>query len=165
MTHCLVNYHITCHLVFVLVCTEWVMMCPAIDNTVSCEIRAIICFFHVKNMSAAEIHCELCTVVYGQNVMSEGTVRQWCSEFKDGQANKCSWWTAKWLAICSEWWSCSKCWPKNLLKTALYNFTHCSIPDFTVSLGYHKFCTRRVLKMLRAVHKMQRMALALTLTF
>jgi hypothetical protein len=28
-------------------------------------------------MSAAEIHRELC-VVYHQNVMSEGTVRQWC---------------------------------------------------------------------------------------
>jgi hypothetical protein len=35
-------------------------------------------------MSAAEIHRELCAV-YGQNVMSEGTVRQWCRMFKDGQ--------------------------------------------------------------------------------
>jgi hypothetical protein len=35
-------------------------------------------------MGAAEIHCELC-VVYGQNVMSEGSVRQWCRMFKDGQ--------------------------------------------------------------------------------
>jgi hypothetical protein len=25
--------------------------------------------------------------VYGQNVMSEGTVRQWCRMFKDGQTN------------------------------------------------------------------------------
>jgi hypothetical protein len=32
-------------------------MYPAIDNTVSCEIRA---FLHAKNMNAAEIHCELC---------------------------------------------------------------------------------------------------------
>jgi hypothetical protein len=36
-------------------------------------------------MSAEEIHCELCTVVYGQDVMSEGTVRQWCRMFKDGE--------------------------------------------------------------------------------
>jgi hypothetical protein len=25
--------------------------------------------------------------VYGQNVMSEGTVRQWCRMFKDGRTN------------------------------------------------------------------------------
>jgi hypothetical protein len=53
-------------------------MCPAIDNPASCEIRAVIRFLHAKNMSAADMHRELCTV-YGQNVMSEGTVRQWCS--------------------------------------------------------------------------------------
>jgi hypothetical protein len=61
-------------------------MCPVIDNPTSCEICAVICFLHAKSMSIAEIHCELC-VVYGQNVMSEGTVRQWCRMFKDGYAN------------------------------------------------------------------------------
>jgi hypothetical protein len=45
-------------------------MCPAIDDPASCEIRAVIRFFHVKNMSVAEIHRELCAV-YGQNVTSE----------------------------------------------------------------------------------------------
>jgi hypothetical protein len=52
---------------FVLVSTEWVMMCPAVDDPASCEIGAVNHFLHTKNMSAA---------VYGQNVMSEGTVRQ-----------------------------------------------------------------------------------------
>jgi hypothetical protein len=51
------------------------MMCPVIDNPTSCEIRTVICFLHAKNMNAVEIHCELCTV-YGQYVVSEGTVRQ-----------------------------------------------------------------------------------------
>jgi hypothetical protein len=37
-------------------------------------------------MSAAEIHRELCAV-YGQNMMSEGIIRQWCRMFKDGQRN------------------------------------------------------------------------------
>jgi transposase len=37
-------------------------------------------------VSAAEIHRELC-VVYGRNIMSEGTVRQWCRMFKDGRTN------------------------------------------------------------------------------
>jgi hypothetical protein len=57
-------------------------MCPAIDNPAICEICALIHFLHAKNMSAVEIHCELC-VVYSQNVTSEGTVRQWCRMFKD----------------------------------------------------------------------------------
>jgi hypothetical protein len=51
------------------------MICPAIDNPASCEIRVIIRFLHAKNMSAPQIHRELCAV-YDQNVMSEGTVRQ-----------------------------------------------------------------------------------------
>jgi hypothetical protein len=59
------------------------MVCPAIDNLTSLEIHAVIRFLHAKNVSAAEIHCELC-VVYGQIVMS---VRQWCRMFKDGQTN------------------------------------------------------------------------------
>jgi hypothetical protein len=62
-------------------------MSPAIDNPASCEIRAVICFLHGKNMHAVEIHHELCAV-YGLNVMSEGTVRRWCRMFRDGWANK-----------------------------------------------------------------------------
>jgi hypothetical protein len=58
-------------------------MCPAIDNPATFEIHAIIRFLHAKNMSVVEIHQELCTV-YDQNVISEGTVRQWCRMFKDG---------------------------------------------------------------------------------
>jgi hypothetical protein len=57
------------------------MVCPAIDKPDSCEIPAVIRCLHAKNTSAAEIHRELC-VVYGQNVVSEGTVRQWCRIFK-----------------------------------------------------------------------------------
>jgi hypothetical protein len=58
-------------------------MCPAIDNPANYEIRTVISFLHTKNMSAVEIHLELCMVVYGQTVMSEETVRQWCKMFKD----------------------------------------------------------------------------------
>jgi transposase len=37
-------------------------------------------------MSAAEIHCELCAV-YGEYVMSEGTVGQWSRMFRDEPTN------------------------------------------------------------------------------
>jgi hypothetical protein len=60
-------------------------MCPSIDNLTRCEIRAVVRLLHAKNMNAAEIHSELCSSVYYQNVMSEGTVRQWCRVFKDAQ--------------------------------------------------------------------------------
>jgi hypothetical protein len=65
------------------------MMFPAIDNLTSCEIRAVIRFFHARNINVAEIRRELCAV-YGQNLMNEGTVRQWCSMFEEGRTNKCS---------------------------------------------------------------------------
>jgi hypothetical protein len=63
------------------------MICPAIDNPASCEIRSVIRFFNARSMSAAKIHPQLCAAVYGQNVMSEGTVRQLCRVFKDGRTN------------------------------------------------------------------------------
>jgi transposase len=62
------------------------MMFSAVDNRASCEIRVFIRFIHAKNMSTAEIHRELCAV-NGQNVVSEGTVRQWCRMFNEGRLN------------------------------------------------------------------------------
>jgi hypothetical protein len=46
------------------------MMYPAISNPTIYEIDAVIHFLHIKNMSAAEIHHELCAVC-SQNVMIE----------------------------------------------------------------------------------------------
>jgi hypothetical protein len=60
------------------------MMCPVTNNPASCEIHAVIRFLHSKNMNAVEIHRELCMAVHGQNIISEGTVKQWCRMFKDG---------------------------------------------------------------------------------
>jgi hypothetical protein len=38
-------------------------------------------------MIAAEIHCELCAV-YGEKVVSGGTVRHWCRMFKTNVQNE-----------------------------------------------------------------------------
>jgi hypothetical protein len=60
MSHCLVNHHITGHLVFVPVCLYRVsMMCPVVDNPASCEVHTVLCFHHTESMSAAGIHREL----------------------------------------------------------------------------------------------------------
>jgi hypothetical protein len=87
VTHCLVSHHITGHLMFVLVSTEQVMMCPPFGNPVSCEISAVIRFLRAKCMRVVEFHREV-RAVYGQHATSEGTLRQWCRMFKDGRANK-----------------------------------------------------------------------------
>jgi hypothetical protein len=55
-------------------------MCPAIDNSASFAIHAVIRFLHNTKLIAAEIRRELCAV-YSKNVMSEGTLRQWCRMF------------------------------------------------------------------------------------
>jgi hypothetical protein len=52
-------------------------------------------------MSAEEIHCELCAV-YDQSVMSDGSVRQWCRMFKDGQTFVHAEEQSGWSAICSD---------------------------------------------------------------
>jgi hypothetical protein len=102
--------------------------------------------------------------------MSGGTLREWCRMFKDGRTNVCNEEQSGRPAVCSEWWSCSKCWPQNLLKRELHNFrsfmwisanfTYCSVRHYH-RLGCHKFCARWVQKMFTGMHKTQRMALVL----
>jgi hypothetical protein len=59
------------------------MMYFVIGNPTSCKICAVIWFVHSENMSAVEIHHGLCAV-NSQNVMSEGTVGEWCGMFRNG---------------------------------------------------------------------------------
>jgi hypothetical protein len=52
------------------------MMCSAINNSTSCEIRVAIGSLVTKILSAAEILSELRAAVCGQNVMIERTITQ-----------------------------------------------------------------------------------------
>jgi len=61
-------------------------MCAAINNPVSCEVRAVIRFLLARNNNVAEIQGQLCEV-YGPNVMSESKVRQWRRLFKEGRTD------------------------------------------------------------------------------
>ncbi|KAL0268851.1 UNVERIFIED_CONTAM: hypothetical protein PYX00_010659 [Menopon gallinae] len=61
-------------------------MSSVITNCSSCEIRSVIRFLTARGYNAAEIHRQLCET-YGPNVMSDGKVRQWCREFKEGRSN------------------------------------------------------------------------------
>jgi hypothetical protein len=115
-------------------------------------------------MSAIEIHRKLCAV-YGHNVMSEGTVKQWCRMLKDGRKNFYDEERSGQPSVVSD----------NLVQSERRRFTisevSCELPQIshtllyeitTVRVGYHKFCSRWVPKMFTAVHKTQRMASALT---
>ena len=51
----------------------------------SCKVRAVIRFPHA-GQSAAEIHRLLCCA-YGDNVMSDSCVREWCRKFRDGRTD------------------------------------------------------------------------------
>jgi hypothetical protein len=122
-------------------------------------------------MNAAKIHRELCAAVYGQNVMNEGTLRQWRRMFKDGcRTNVHDEERSGRPAICNEWWSCLKCWLKFCERRNFQNF-HANFRKFhllllyeiiRIMLGYHKFCSIWVPKMFTGVNKTQKMAPAST---
>jgi hypothetical protein len=153
------NHHVTGYLVFVLVSTDWVMMCPA---TAPAAKFALLSVFFTLKTCATEIHCELCAVC-GHNVMDKGTVRQWCRIFENGQTNdhdeERSGRPSVWMMILFELLTKKDC--ERLCFTI--SELSCEFPQMsctvlykiiTVRLGYHKFCTRRIPKMLTGAHIM-----------
>jgi transposase len=52
----------------------------------SCEVHAVIHFFHAEGQSAAEILRRLCHV-YGDTVMSDSCGREWCTKFREGRTD------------------------------------------------------------------------------
>jgi hypothetical protein len=145
-------------------------MCPVIDNSAIHEICSVIFFLHAKSVSDTEIHRELCAV-YDQNIMSEGTARQWCRMFKDGRKNIQDEERSGRPSIVSDDLvqsfdrkNCERrrfttselsCEFPQISRTVLYEI-------ITARLGCHKFCAWLLLKMLIDAYKMQRMASALT---
>jgi hypothetical protein len=146
------------------------MLWAVIDNPTSCETRALIRFLHARDMSVVENHHELCAI-YGQNSMSDETVRQWFRMFKDGR---------KMLMMKSEVVGHLQC--DDLVQSADQNICerrHFTISEFSYEipqisrtilyeiimgrLGYHKFCARWVPKILTGAHEKQRISSAVTL--
>ena len=61
-----------------------VNMAATIDAPAKCELRSVIRFLQAEGRSAAEIHRRM-SKVYGENFMSDGSVREWCRKFKKGE--------------------------------------------------------------------------------
>ena len=57
-------------------------MAATIDAPVKCDLRSVISFLQAEGSSAAEIHRRMSNV-YGENFMSDGSVREWCRKFKE----------------------------------------------------------------------------------
>ncbi|GBM81161.1 hypothetical protein AVEN_226976-1 [Araneus ventricosus] len=57
-----------------------------IESPAPCEVRSAIHFLSARNLSAADIHRQICEV-YGATTMCEGKVRKWVREFKAGRDN------------------------------------------------------------------------------
>ena len=57
---------------------------PSLPPAVRYVLR-FICL-HAQGQSAAEIHRRLCRE-YGDNVMSDSCVREWCRKFRDGRTD------------------------------------------------------------------------------
>jgi len=57
-------------------------MARQIDVYADCEVRSVIRFFAMEDLSASEIHRKICAR-YGSNVMSVQSVRKWCRSFRE----------------------------------------------------------------------------------
>lgn len=141
-------------------------MAAKIVDPANCEVRSVIRFLCAKGSSAAEIHRELC-LVYGPTVMSEGKVRQWCRNFKNGRTNvhdekrsgRPSIQTDEIVSQVDQTLRSDRRltisgladkFPQ-LGRTTVYNIV-------TENLAYRKLCARWVPKMLTDHHKEQRMS-------
>jgi hypothetical protein len=82
---CYIRHIVTSHSLFISssFCLE---MSMKIENPTSCEIRSVIKSLNAKNVHLAEIYRQVCEV-YGENAMSDGTVRRWCRMFSEGRTN------------------------------------------------------------------------------
>jgi len=141
-----------------------------IATPASCEVHDVIRFLHTEIQNAAEIHRWLCRV-YGDNVLSDSSVREWCRKFRDGHTDvhvECgqgrhSTATDELVQKVDQFvrgnrrFTISELYEEfpQILRTTLYWI----VMD---RLGYHKFCAQWVPKQLTDLHKTQRMGSALT---
>jgi hypothetical protein len=89
--------------------------------------------------------------VYGQNVMSEGSVRQWCKMFKDGPTNDEE--RSSWPSVVTDDLVLS--FNQKICKSGRFTISElsCEFPNISCTvlyeiitdrLGYHNFCARWV---------------------
>lgn len=147
-----------------------VKMFKTIERPADCEIRSVIRFLTARNVSAADIHRQICEV-YGSNAMSDSKVRKWVRSFKDGRDNvhdeprsgRPSVMTNDLVRAVDEKIHEDRRFTISTLslkfpqisRSVLYNIV-------TEKLQFRKLCSRWVPKLLSEEHKKRRMGSALT---
>jgi hypothetical protein len=135
-------------------------MCYMVDNFTSCDSSLLLsAFFTVQTWELRKSIVNYAQAVFGQNVMSKGTARQWCRMLESGRTHGNDEERSVRPAILSEWWwFCSKCWI-NVCEARLFKMSKLSCefpqmlntilyPIITVWLEYYKFCARCVPKVI-----------------
>uniref|UniRef100_A0A670YH07 Mos1 transposase HTH domain-containing protein n=1 Tax=Pseudonaja textilis TaxID=8673 RepID=A0A670YH07_PSETE len=135
-----------------------------------CEVRSVIRFLLAKNHKLIEIFWQLCEV-YGDNIITEGGVRQWCIKFKNGRTNihdeqrsgRPSIVTDELVAKVDVKIRENRRFTVTELSLSFPQISRSLLHEIvTQKLGYHKFCARWVPKILTENHKSQYMAASLT---
>lgn len=138
-------------------------MPPPIENPVDCEVRGVIRFLSAKGVKAAEIHREI-SVVYGENIMSDGMVQKWVRAFKDGRQNvhdeersgRPSVITEVLEQKVDEKVRENRRFTISLLNAQFPQVSRSVVYEIvTERLNYRKLCSRWVPKMLTEVHKIE----------
>ena len=144
-------------------------MSALIENPASCEVRAVIRFLTAKNCKPIEIYRQLCEV-YGDNIITEGGVRQWVIRFKNGRTNvhdehrsgRPSIVTAELVEKVDAEVRENRKFTITELSLSFPQISRSLLHEIiSEKLGYHKFCARWIPKLLTEDHKNQRMAAAL----
>uniref|UniRef100_A0A8C5SQD0 Mos1 transposase HTH domain-containing protein n=1 Tax=Laticauda laticaudata TaxID=8630 RepID=A0A8C5SQD0_LATLA len=144
-----------------------------ISDRWDCEVRSVIRFLLAKKHKPIEFFWQLCEV-YGDNIITEGGVRQWCIKFKNGQTNVHDEQRSGYPNIVTDELVAKV--DDKIRENRRFTVTELllSFPQIsrsllheivTQKLGYHKFCARWVPKILTENHKSQRMAALLTFLY
>uniref|UniRef100_A0A8C5RFZ3 Transposase n=1 Tax=Laticauda laticaudata TaxID=8630 RepID=A0A8C5RFZ3_LATLA len=120
-------------------------------------------FLLTKNYKPIEIFWQLCEV-YGDNIITEGGVRQWCIKFKNGRTNvhdeqrsgHPSIVTDELVTKADDKIHENRCFTVTELSLSFPQISHSLLHKIvTQKLGYHKFCARWVPIILTENHKSQ----------
>lgn len=145
-------------------------MAMSISSPAKCELRSVIRFLQAEGHSAADIHRRM-SRVYGEKFMSEGVVREWCRNFKDGRTDvhdeggqgRKSVVTDNLVQRVDKVVRENRRFTISVLSRKFPEISRSSLYAIvTDHLGYRKLCARWVPKLLTDNHKTCRMGAALT---
>lgn len=144
-------------------------MAAPIENPAKCEVRSVIRFLNAQKVKPIEIYRQIKNV-YGDNVMNESSVRNWCIMFNQGRTSVHDEDRSGRPSLVTE--ELKGKVEEKIQETRRFTLStlHESFPQISRSLlhevvtehlGYKKMCALWVPKTLTEAHKANRMGAAL----